>query len=138
MTAFPTNWHLTFTLSLLLVQGWAYDPNLSGQKKNDSYVRWKCRDTVSHFLYQMRREQGTSAATGSHPWLWEFGQCWWQREEWERTWILVKIIELQLMAFCLESSLPLVFQLENLQVYLLFNPLWIGVSETVWYVLLSL
>lgn len=64
-----------------------------------------------------REPQLLLAATSDHE-----NECWWQGEGSERTWVLVDIIKL-LMAFCLEPSLPLVFQLESLQIYLLFNPL---------------
>lgn len=55
---------------------------------------------------------------------------WWQRDGSARTWVLVDNIEL-LIAFCLEHSPTPVFQLESLQVYLVFNPLWVGISVTV-------
>lgn len=114
-------------MSILLIQGWAYDPNLSGQKKNDFYARWKCR-VFSRFLLPKEKRTGRPrlllAATSNHE-----NECWWQREGSEKTWVLVDIIEL-LMAFCLEPSLLLVFQLKSLQIFLLFNPLWVGVTVT--------
>lgn len=76
------------------------------------------------FSYQTkRREQGTPVANDSHLWPREWGPCLWQRLRSERIWILVDIIEL-LMALCLEPFLPPVFQLENLQIDLVCNPLW--------------
>lgn len=71
------------------------------------------REWFPIFSYQMKkREQEVPVAAGSVTMRIRTGG----REESERTRVLVDIIELLM-------TLSLVFQLENLQIYLVFNPL---------------